>query len=178
MSDNKENEQPKKFIDVLKDKLYYVKKIIDTDLAVDGEKPSIAETRTVEEEKNSEDVKCFDFKIYANKIRYFAKNEKNIKLLNGVLAAFLVVFTAALIFSVYARQKIDVAYEDVINQNEGLVEKNDALKDEYDKLRPKYEMLSEEYDKLNNSAEEAKNAELSDFEDENTEETKAEEAAQ
>jgi predicted nuclease with TOPRIM domain len=83
-----------------------------------------------------------------------------------------------LIYSVYARQKVDIAYEDVISQNEKLIEKNDTLKDKYDKLKPKYDMLTEEYEKLNNSAEEAKNAQLSEFEDENTEETTAEEAAQ
>jgi hypothetical protein len=176
MSDKKDNEHLKKFIDMLKDKLYYVKKLIDTDLAVEGEKTSVA--KSVEEEEISEDIKSFDFKIYADKIRHFTWNEKNTKLLNCILAAFLVVFTAALIYSFYARQKVDIAYEDVISQNEKLIEKNNALKDKYDKLKPKYDMLTEEYEKLNNSAEEAKNAQLSEFEDENTEETIAEEATQ
>ncbi len=176
MSDKKENEHLKKFIAFLKDKLFYIKKLIDTDLAVDGEKASVA--RSVEEEETSEYIKSFDFKIYVDKIRLFSRNEKNIKLLNCILAAFLVVFTAVLIFSVYVRQKIDVAYTDVINQNEELVEKNNNLKNKYDKLKPKYDMLSEEYDKLNSSAEEAKNAQLSEFEEESTEETTSEEAAQ
>jgi hypothetical protein len=152
-------------------KLKDIKKIIDSDLTENKttEEKAIVEEVVVE----TEDVEKIDFKSEIKSVISKITDAKHTVVINSVLIVLIVMSICAMFYSFYAKNKVENAYTDVVNQSEKMSESNAELEDKINVLKPRYEMLSEEYEKLNNSAEEAKNADLPDVEETTTEATTA-----